>query len=112
MATEAFEQLTKLSTNAYNSFRALVAINTKALERLTRAQQDLIAQSMEAGTQQLSMAGSVSSFQDILSGQTKLISAQTEKLVNYARTTTQILREVQDELEAWVKDVTQGMSSR
>ena len=106
MLDKSLEDFSNMGGTAFSAYRALVSINEKAVQRLSRAQQDLISKSLEAGMEQWTATGKAGSLQDVLASQTKVMAAQTEMLVGYAKTTAGILKETHDELQAWIKAAT------
>ena len=111
MANKTLDTFSKMGGSTFASYRALVGVNEKAVQRLSQAQQDLISKSLETGLQQWTVTGSAQTLEDVLTSQAKVMQSQTEMLVSYAKTTAEILKETQEELQKWIKDTTQPAKS-
>lgn len=111
MVNKTFGTFSELGGSTFAAYQSLVSINAKAVQRLSQAQQDLISKSLEAGMEQWSASGTAESLQDVLTSQSKLMQAQSERLVHYAQTTAEILKETQEELQQWIKEASKPLAT-
>lgn len=104
MQSEMFKGFEKFNQSTLESVRRLGEINSRALQRLGERQLEATNDYLEGGMKHLQLLSAIKGPQDMVSGQSRLLSELNQKLVDHVRKTTDILLETRGELNAWVED--------
>lgn len=97
------EPWTNLGTTTYTSLKELGEINGKTFEKLTEQQLGLVTSCVDVAIKQTSLISDSKGYKDLLSGQAKLLTEYSEKVLEAFRKTADILTESKDDITAWVE---------
>ncbi len=86
---------------SYASLKELGEISTKAFEKMGGQQLGLVSTCVDTGIKQVTLLTESKGFQDLLAGQTKLMTEYNEKVLDAVSKTTEIVTDSKDEMAAW-----------
>lgn len=104
MQSDILKSIEKANRTTFESVKRLGEINARALQRLSEAQLAAATDCLEGGVKQAQLMGEVKGFNDVVSGQSRILGELNEKLVGHAKKSADILIETRGELTAWVED--------
>lgn len=115
-AHDILQQLTNLNKQFLESFKQLTDINTTMMRQLTDRQLSAAQAYVDSLSKHIESTGDIKNTQQLMALQAKLASELSEKMLDNARQTLDILTHTRSELAAWVNkgmDVaTQTVSSQ
>ncbi len=103
MNKDIAENLNKFGKASYDATKELYEINLKIAGQMYDQQLAFFNLSFEYATATMELIGNSKGYNDIVSGQTALISDASEKVQGIARNTVDIMNESKDEVSAWVE---------
>lgn len=103
MQNEYFEQMTKMSKDAFASFKDLADINARAAEKLIAKQTEIVNNSIESSVSQMKALTSAKDYKAFFSTQAELTKENSELVMSYGKEVAKIMDEAKDELTAWME---------
>lgn len=107
---EVMKQWANFNKTAMDAMKELGEINTQMMTRLTQRQMEMASLYMETGAKQLEALSEVKGMQDMMAVQTRLFTELSEKLVDNARQTMEVLAEGRTQLTNWSEKKIQNVT--
>lgn len=86
---------------SYASLKELGEISTKAFEKMGEQQLGLVSTYVDTGIKHVTLMTESRGYQDLMAGQTKLMTEYNEKVLDAVSKTTEIMTDSKDEMAAW-----------
>lgn len=97
------ELINKLNVQALAAAKEVVAINTKAVDKLVQQQLALVTEAVQGGVKQLELLREPKGVKEYITLQAELAQQGAEKVLAAARETVSVLNGVRDELASVVQ---------
>ncbi|GEM_PF-2050053 len=106
MQQQFIDAITKINQVSIDTTKELIELNTRAFEKFSQKQVELVTEAIEVGQKQIKTASEIKNVQDIsafISTQTADVKAYGEKIQASVQDSMNMLSESSEELNAWMK---------
>jgi len=108
---DVMKQWTEANQNMMEAMKQLGEINTTVMTKLTERQMSVINAYMESVSQQLETMKDAKDVQTVISSQAKLATEFSEKMLDNARQTMDVLSQTRNDLTGWVEKGVENVNS-
>lgn len=103
MQNEYIEQMSKMSKDAFASFKDLADINARAAEKLLAKQTEIVNSSIETSVNQMKALTSAKDYKAFFATQAEVTKENSEMVLSYGKEMAKIMEDAKDELTAWME---------
>lgn len=101
MQDQMLQDFSAATKTSYDAFQELGQINTSAIEKLTQLQFTMATLGIEGTMEQAKLLTSTTNYKELLTAESDFASSYSDKVMNIARQTADLLTESRDEFTTW-----------